>query len=54
MATEERRPTKHFATLPTRVRLEDTITSQETEPAPDPEGGRDTERDFLIRYGFGL
>ena len=42
-----------FAKLPKRVRLEDTITSAETEPVPDPEGGRDTDRDFLIRYGLG-
>jgi hypothetical protein len=42
-----------FAKLPKPVRLEDTITSAETEPVPDPEGGRDTDRDFLIRYGLG-
>ena len=54
MATEERRPTDRFSALPARVRLQDTITSQETQPVPDPEGGRDTDRDFLIRYGFGL
>ncbi len=40
-----------FRTLPAHVRLEDTITSQDIEPVPDPEGGRDTDRDFLIRYG---
>lgn len=43
-----------FTRLPARVRLEDTVTSCDTEPVPDPEGGRDTDRDFLIRYGFGL
>jgi hypothetical protein len=40
-----------FKRLPERVRLEDTVTTSDTEPVPDPEGGRDTDRDFLIRYG---
>jgi hypothetical protein len=31
------------------LRIEDTITSQETERARDPVGGRDTDRDFTIR-----
>nr|MCW2728507.1 hypothetical protein [Aeromicrobium sp.] len=43
-----------YTSLPPRVRLEDTIASQDSEPVPDPEGGRDTDRDFLIRYGFGI
>ena len=42
---------ERFTKLPEAVRLEDTITSQEVEPVPDPEGGRDTDRDFLVRYG---
>jgi hypothetical protein len=42
-----------FKHLPKRVRLEDTVTSLDTEPVPDPEAGRNTERDFLIRYGLG-
>lgn len=32
------------------VRLEDTVAVKETDPAPDPEGGRDPERDFMLRY----
>lgn len=40
-----------FTTLPPPVKLEDTITSQDMEPVPDPEGGIDTDRAFLIRYG---
>ena len=32
------------------IKLEDTVESQETDPARDPEGGRDTGRDFMIRY----
>jgi hypothetical protein len=39
--------------LPEPVKLEDTIASQETEPARDPEGGHDTDRDFMIRYAGG-
>jgi hypothetical protein len=42
-----------FKQLPKAVRLEDTITTSDTDPVPDPEGGRDTERDFLVRYGLG-
>jgi hypothetical protein len=43
-------PTKHFKALPKPVRLEDTIASHEVRDAPDPEAGRDTDRDFLLRY----
>jgi hypothetical protein len=44
-----------FRRLPAPIRLEDTITTSDVDPVPDPEGGRDTNRDFLIRYGlFGL
>lgn len=42
-----------FAKLPRAVRLEDTVGSVDTREIPDPEGGRDTDRDFLIRYGLG-
>ena len=38
-----------FTHLPEPVRLADTVTSQEVEPAPDPQGGRDTETEFLLR-----
>ena len=44
-------PNDRFKTLPLRVRLEDTVTSQDVEPVPDPEGGIDADRAFLIRYG---
>ncbi len=40
-----------FRKLPRLIRLEDTVTSQDVEPVPDPEGGMDTDRAFLIRYG---
>jgi len=42
-----------FRRLPAPVRLEDTITSQDVVPVPDPEGGRNTEQDFLLRYAAG-
>ena len=42
-----------FKHLPKPIRVEDTVTTADTQPVPDPEGGRDTERDFLIRYGLG-
>jgi hypothetical protein len=43
-------PAKRFKVLPLPVKLEDTIASQEVRDAPDPEAGRDTDRDFLLRY----
>ena len=38
-----------FRKLPERVRPEDMIAVQETEPPPDPTMGRDPERDFMLR-----
>ena len=44
-----------FSRLPAPIRLEDTVEAVDTREVPDPEGGRDTDRDFMIRYGlFGL
>jgi hypothetical protein len=42
--------TKRFEVLPKLVKLEDTIASHEVRDALDPEAGRDTDRDFLLRY----
>ena len=42
---------QRFKRLPKRVNPRDFRTSQQTNPARDPEGGRDTDRDFIIRYG---
>ena len=42
-----------FARLPVSTRPEDMVEVVETREVPDPEGGRDTDRDFLIRYGMG-
>jgi hypothetical protein len=39
-----------YRRLPPAVRLEDTIAVKETEAAPDPESGQDTERAFMLRY----
>ena len=44
---------RRYSRLPRRVRLEDTVEETDTRPVPDPEGGQDTDRNFLIRYGVG-
>jgi len=36
--------------LPDQVRLEDTVTTKESSPAPDPDGGRNPGTDFMLRY----
>jgi hypothetical protein len=41
---------RRYGRLPDPVRLEDTVAAVEAEPVPDPEAGRDTDRDFLLRY----
>jgi len=46
--TRRRRP-RRFRTLPEHIPLEDTISTQEVDPAPDPTMGRDTELEFLLR-----
>jgi hypothetical protein len=46
----ENRP---YSRLPDPIRLEDTVEETDTRPVPDPEAGRNTDRDFLIRYGVG-
>lgn len=52
-AVEQEADSHRFARLPEPVRLEDTVESQPTEAARDPEAGRDTDRDFMIRYSGG-
>ena len=42
--------TKRFEVLPKLIKVEDTIASHEVRDAPDPEAGRDTDRDFLLRH----
>ncbi|MBV9820833.1 MAG: heme biosynthesis protein HemY [Actinobacteria bacterium] len=41
---------KRFTKLPERVRLEDTVATQDARVARDPENGRDTDRDFMFRH----
>ncbi|WP_225754711.1 heme biosynthesis protein HemY [Actinotalea sp. Marseille-Q4924] len=43
-------PPGPFTVLPEPVRLEDTVAGQEVTPARDPEAGRDTETEFMLRY----
>ena len=38
--------------LPNPIRLEDTIAEVDTRPVPDPDGGRNPNTDFVIRYGL--
>ena len=42
-----------YRKLPERLRPEDMIATQETEPPPDPTMGRDSERDFMLRNAGG-
>ena len=44
---------QRYKRLPARVRAEDTVETKDTRVPPDPEGGRDTDRDFMIRYAGG-
>ena len=43
-------PESRFRRLPEPVKLEDTVASQDPNPVQDPEGGRDTDVEFLLRY----
>ena len=43
-------PEQRFRQLPEPVRLEDTVGVHEVAPPLDPEGGRDTDAEFLLRY----
>jgi hypothetical protein len=42
-----------FKNLPKRISAEDMVETTDTHVARDPEGGRDTDRDFMIRYAGG-
>ncbi|MEV7431197.1 hypothetical protein AB0N29_16400 [Nocardioides sp. NPDC092400] len=39
-----------YRRLPAPVRLEDTVTSQQTAVPPDSPPEKDPERDFMLRY----
>ena len=46
-------PPRDYTHLPERVPPEQLRTVQDVDPAPDPNGGRDTETEFMLRYaGF--
>ncbi len=47
---DERHVPERYRVLPEPIAPEDMTTEQPSEDPPDPEGGRDTERDFLLRY----
>jgi len=48
-----RREPPDYTHLPERVPPEQLRTVQDVDPAPDPNGGRDTETEFMLRYaGF--
>lgn len=38
-----------FTHLPERIAPEDMVTTQVVEPPEDPQGGRDTETEFMLR-----
>lgn len=46
----EREPAVDYRHLPEPVRLEDTIAQVASTPPPDPQMGRDTEAEFVLRH----
>lgn len=40
-----------FRTLPEPPDPEHLTTGQDVSPGPDPEGGRNADRDWMLRYG---
>lgn len=50
---EEPLPSARFTTLPEHTPLEDTFASQDADPPPDPDMGRDPNRDFMLRNAGG-
>lgn len=55
MADEDVSPTSTDAAnpyrrLPKSTKLSGTVASHEADPAPDPNGGRDPETDFMLRH----
>ncbi len=51
--TNEHGAPEQFRHLPDRIRLEDTIATEDREPPPDPTFGRNTEQDFVLRNAGG-
>jgi hypothetical protein len=50
---EPEQQSQRFKHLPKRILPEDMVETSDTHVARDPEGGRDTDRDFMIRYSGG-
>jgi hypothetical protein len=42
---------QRFSTLPAPVAPDEVRTSTDVTPGPDSDGGRDPERDWMLRYG---
>jgi hypothetical protein len=42
-----------FRTLPAPPDPAELTTTQDVSPGPDPEGGRNADNDWLLRYGNG-
>lgn len=49
-AVQPKQTSGRYRHLPEPVRLEDTLAVKDTAPVPDPDSGRDPERDFMLRY----
>jgi hypothetical protein len=48
-ARRQARVQPDFTRLPERIAPEDMVTTQVVEPPEDPQGGRDTETEFMLR-----
>lgn len=49
-SAQKPRTAPDYRRLPETIDLEDTIATHESDPPPDPTRGRDTDRDFMLRY----
>lgn len=47
---ESEQNSDRFKHLPERISPDEMVETSDTHVARDPEGGRDTDRDFMIRY----
>lgn len=47
---DERQVPARFRALPERIDPNTMVTSKEAEGPVDPEAGRDTDRDFMLRF----
>lgn len=49
--TEQPDPVAQYRALPEPIHLVDTVAEVETVPARDPRMDRDTETEYMLRYG---